>query len=475
MPNAPSLTRTPEILAPAGGKAAFLAAVAAGANAIYLGLGELDARRGADGFEPAELAELIKQAHASNVRIHLTLNIQLAGRELGRAARTLAWAEQHGVDAVLISDPALLDLLPAYPRLQMHWSTQAGVSSSAGVRAAHTLGAQRVVLAREMSLAEIAPCVGQGPEIEVFAQGALCFSLSGRCTMTSWVGGRSGSRGTCTSICRVNWSCNGGDHARPLDMKDNSAVRVLPQLIQLGVASLKIEGRLKTADWVTHAVTLYRRGTAGLATADELWAEAEKLGAYSGRDMTDAYFSGGRVGLVHPDEGRAASPIPVGGDQDVAHDLRVSCTPEGSGLRWDVSCGSRSESFTTNRPTAHPGRDVLWDGLRVRVSELLSADVALVAFDDHCAGLRLPRRTANDIAARIAQIAKPREQGIDKRKLTIPDAARATLAPRQPHAANQLTLRQAPNRARVDLVNAAAFAKAIPPIAIVVEVRTATE
>ncbi len=182
----------PEILAPAGGPAAFAAAIAAGADAIYIGLGELDARRGAEGFEVKQLPKLVEQAHAAGARVHLTLNILLATRELGRAARTLAWAEQSGVDAVLIADPALLDLMPAFPRLQVHWSTQSGVSSSAGVRAAKALGVSRVVLAREMSLDEIAPCTQQGPEIEVFAQGALCFAVSGRCTMTSWVGGRSG-------------------------------------------------------------------------------------------------------------------------------------------------------------------------------------------------------------------------------------------------------------------------------------------
>jgi putative protease len=263
---------TPEILAPAGGPEALDAAIAAGADAVYLGLGELDARRGADGFEVRQLPALVAKAHASNVRVHLTLNIQLGGRELGRAARTLAWAEQSGVDVVLICDPALLDLMPAFPRLHVHWSTQAGIGSSAGVRAAKALGIERVVLARELSLDEIGPCAQQGPEVEVFAQGALCFAVSGRCSMTSWIGGRSGNRGTCTSICRVNWSCNGGDHARPLDMKDSSAVRVLPQLAALGVASLKIEGRLKTADWVSKAVSLYRRGVAGAASGAELWA-----------------------------------------------------------------------------------------------------------------------------------------------------------------------------------------------------------
>lgn len=465
----------PEILAPAGGPSAFAAALEAGADAIYIGLGELDARRGAEGFEVKQLPQLVQQAHAAGARVHLTLNIQLAARELGRAARTLAWAEQSGVDAVLIADPALLDLMPAFPRLQVHWSTQSGVSSSAGVRAAKALGVSRVVLAREMSLDEIAPCTQQGPEVEVFAQGALCFAVSGRCTMTSWVGGRSGSRGTCTSICRVNWSCNGGDHARPLDMKDSSAVRVLPRLIELGVASLKIEGRLKTADWVRQAVSLYRRGVAGEASSEALWSSAEELGAYTGRDMTDAYFDGRRSGLVHPDEGRAASSAPACDDQDPARELHVVCSGAGKELTWQVTCGARSETFTTNRPIAHPGRDAGWMDLRQRIVDGLPEGVALAACDDRTGGLRLPRRTANDVAARILLIARPREDGIDRLRVVIPDQARAQLANRPPLAANRLTPRDAPTRLRCDLEDAARIAAAVAGLPVAVEVRDADE
>jgi U32 family peptidase len=465
----------PEILAPAGGPAAFAAALAAGADAVYIGLGELDARRGAEGFEVKQLPKLVEQAHAAGARVHLTLNIQLATRELGRAARTLAWAEQSGVDAVLIADPGLLDVMAAFPRLEMHWSTQSGVSSSAGVRAAAALGVRRVVLAREMSLDEIAPCTRIGPEIEVFAQGALCFAVSGRCTMTSWVGGRSGSRGTCTSICRVNWSCNGGEHARPLDMKDSSAVRVLPQLMELGVASLKIEGRLKTAEWVSQAVSLYRRGTDGAVTADELWHEAEELGTYTGRDMTDAYFDGRRSGLVHPDEGRAASTAPQCDDQDPPRELRVTCEAIGKQLTWTVSCGARHETFTSNRPVAHPGRDATWADLRERIISGLPADIALVACEDHSGGLRLPRRTANEIAARILLISRPREDGIDRLRIVIPEAARTQLANRPAHSENIRTQRDVPDRLRCDLDAVARVVAGIAQVPMAVEVRNVTE
>lgn len=465
----------PEILAPAGGPEAFAAALAAGADAVYLGLGELDARRGADGFAVAELGELVAAAHARGVRVHLTLNIMLGPREVGRAARTLAWAERCGVDAVLIADAGLLDLMRCFPGLAAHVSTQAGIGSAAGVRAAAGLGLARVVLARELSLAEIAACTGQGAEVEVFAQGALCFAVSGHCSMTSWVGGRSGNRGTCTSICRVGWSCNGGDTARPLDMKDVSAVRMVPELARLGVASLKIEGRLKTAAWVAEAVGLYRRARTGAADAAELWREAELLGAYTGREMTDAYLDGGRVGLVHPDAGRAAAAGEPPGDQDPPRVLTAACAAEGRGLRWQAACGAVRLDFATNRPVASAGRAVDWAGFRERLRALLPEGVQLGACDDRTGGLLLPRRTANDIAARLAAAARVRDDGVDRLGLAIPDAARALLAPRRPHPDNRRRLADRPDRVRLDLAAAAAFAAAVPDVPATVEVRSPAE
>ncbi|MCX8040451.1 MAG: U32 family peptidase [Planctomycetota bacterium] len=461
----------PEILAPAGGRAAFEAALTAGADAVYLGLGELDARRGAEGFSVAELPELVARAHEAGARVHLTLNIVLATRELGRAARTLAWAESSGIDAVLVCDPALLALCSAYPRLSFHWSTQAGVSSSAGVRAARALGVQRVVLARELSLAEIAACTGLGVETEVFVQGALCFAVSGRCSMTSWVGGRSGNRGTCTSICRVGWSCNGGALARPLDMKDLSAVRVATQLRALGVSSWKIEGRLKTAPWVQEAVRLWRRARAGEADPAQLWQEAQRLGAYAGREMTDAYLTGARVGLVHPDDGRAPGLGAAVGDQDPPRVLDLRCHPEDRGLRWLAHCAGRELSFVTQRPQAHPGRALDWAALCARLRAALPEGAVLGACLDETGGLRLPRRTVNEVVARLAAWLRPRADGIDRLQVVIPEAARRILAPPAPHPDNRLDLRCSPTRLRCDLAALPALAPATGDLPIAVEVR----
>ncbi len=466
-----------EILAPAGGPEQLAAAIAAGADAVYLGLGELDARRGAVGFAIADLPKLVAQAHAAKVRVHLTLNIQLGWRELGRAARSLAWAEQSGVDAVLIADPALFALMPAFPKLEVHGSTQAGVSAASGVAALAALGARRVVLARELSLDEIAPCCAVGPEIEVFAQGALCFSVSGRCSLTSWVGGRSGNRGTCTSICRVNWSCGGSEPGRPLDMKDSSAVRVLPELAQLGVASLKIEGRLKTAAWVGEAVGLFRRARASEETPEALWAAAERLGAYTGREMTDAYFTGKRIGLVHPDQGRSAADPSLAAcdDQDPPRNLTVTIEAPARGLLIRVACAAIHAEITIPASKAHPGRAVDADGLRERIAEILPDDVTLVALDDRTGSFLVPRRVANDLADRIAALLRPRADGIDRLRVTIPDAARAALTASAPHPANRTALTAAPDRARVDAESAVLFASHIPTVPVIVEIHLPAE
>ena len=202
----PTANEQLELLAPAGSFAALEAALEAGAGAVYLGLKNLNARRGAENFDQEEFARAVQAAHAGGARAYLTLNIDLSERDLGQAARILELARQAGADAVLVRDPALLALRREYPGLEFHFSTQTCMANSADVAAAGELGARRVVLAREMTLAEIAAASAvPGVQTEVFAQGALCFCVSGRCLLSSWVGGRSGNRGTCTSPCRVPW------------------------------------------------------------------------------------------------------------------------------------------------------------------------------------------------------------------------------------------------------------------------------
>ncbi len=328
-----------ELLAPAGDWAALQAALDAGADAVYLGLRTLNARRRAKNFSPDEFVKAVETAHAKGAKVYLTLNIDLAQRELGQAARILQLARQSRADAVLVRDPALLALRSEYPELEFHMSTQTCMANSADVAAAAELGAQRAVLAREMTLPEIA-AASAVPNIktEAFVQGALCFSVSGRCLLSSWAGGRSGNRGTCTSPCRVPWSMRAGQFIAqfnvndepadtPLSMKDLSLIDRLPELRQAGVSALKIEGRLKNAAWVGRAVDLFKHALAGNQSDKEiLLKEAEQLGLYTGRTMTSAYLDARRDNLTAQAEGRQSSaeifedteklsPLPLGEDQ----------------------------------------------------------------------------------------------------------------------------------------------------------------
>jgi len=293
-----------ELLAPAGDWDCLQAAVRAGADAVYFGFSHLNARRRAKNFTEAEVQQAVQFLHQHGRRAYLTLNIDLATRELGLAMQMLRSAAEAGFDAVLVRDPALLAVRQAFPTLEFHFSTQTCMANSADVAAAQQLGAQRVVLAREMSLEEIA-AASQVPGIqtEVFAQGALCFSVSGRCLMSSWVGGRSGNRGLCASPCRVPWTVNAQPAGHPLSMHDLCTLDWLDRLQAAGVAALKIEGRLKSPAWVEQAVRIYRLALEG-QPLEPLKLQAQRLTDYTGRDLTDGYLAGQRQGLTGQNRGR---------------------------------------------------------------------------------------------------------------------------------------------------------------------------
>jgi len=326
-----------ELLAPAGDLASLEAALEAGAGAVYFGLKTLNARRGAENFDQEEFVRAVQAAHARGARAYLTLNIDLTERELGQAARILELARQTGADAVLVRDPALLALRPECPELEFHFSTQTCMANSADVAAAGQLGARRVVLARELTLAEIAAASAvPGVQTEVFCQGALCFCVSGRCLLSSWAGGRSGNRGTCTSPCRVPWEVEGQPAGTPLSMRDLSTIHRLDDLRKAGVWSLKIEGRLKTAAWVGQAVSLYRRALAG-EDPRELAEAAEALGAYTGRESTCAYLDAQRDRLT----GLAAGRAPAAEEECGT----AACATGGTRSRWpDLRPGNQRRS-----------------------------------------------------------------------------------------------------------------------------------
>jgi len=459
----------PEILAPAGTPEALEAALQSGADAVYFGLKQFNARRGARNFLPAELAATVRRIHDAGARACLTLNIDLAQRELGEAARHLELARQAKVDAVLVRDPALLALRPFFPELEFHFSTQAGISSSAGMAAARELGVGRVVLARELSLDEIrAAAAVPGVGTEVFVQGALCFSVSGRCLLSSWVGGRSGNRGTCTSPCRVAWQIDGQAAGRPLSMHDLCLLERLQELHAAGVRALKIEGRLKTPEWVSRAVTLYRRaldawkpapaaadtGRSSPASRADLLAEAARLGAYTGRRLTTGYADGLRTDLTG-ESGRPAAQTGaalLNPEPSPAATIRIVADGKG-GLLWQFLYGGQTfERRTPHQPVRNVERSLTLAEAVTRLTAAMPDDTTVGVTELADPDLRIPRSTANhvarDVAAFLNRLQKEPD-GTVRIELSVP--VKAALAAASPHLANSRSLGQdRPDRVRLE-------------------------
>ena len=293
-----------ELLAPAGNREAFAAAVEAGADSVYLGLPRFNARQRAANFSPADLYRAIRIAHERKRRVYVTLNTLVRERGLAQAAEDFLVARDAGADAVIVQDLGLIRIARhCCPELPLHASTQMSIHNAWGVRALEELGFKRVILARECTLEEIRR-IGRGTSLglEVFAHGALCFSVSGQCLFSSFLGGKSANRGRCTQPCRRGFGIGGRQEA-PFSMGDLSLVARLDALSAAGVGTIKIEGRQRSAEYVHTVVTAYRRvldaSDAGRAEAVAL--SVEELSRDHGRAKTEGYLRNPRgKGLVEP-------------------------------------------------------------------------------------------------------------------------------------------------------------------------------
>lgn len=313
-----------ELLAPAGNMECLHAAVKAGADAVYLGAGHFNARRGADNFSLENLAEACDYAHLRGVKIYLTLNTVVLPSELPDALELARQAYRCGVDAFIVQDIGIsIELSRIMPDVEVHVSTQMNIHDEDGLRAAAALGATRVTLARELSLAEIARlhelAEELGVELESFAHGALCICYSGQCFMSSLVGGRSANRGRCAQACRLPYELHNRALRKTLDApgehllspKDLCTANLIPELLHAGVASLKIEGRMKSPEYVQAVVGAYRAvidrveaaidrdGIDSVVASDapELRASEEEMNVLSeafSRGFTTAYLKGKR-------------------------------------------------------------------------------------------------------------------------------------------------------------------------------------
>ena len=280
-----------ELLAPAGSMEAVAAAVQNGADAVYLGYGDFNARRNAKNFSEEEFAAAVSYCHVRGAKVYLTLNTLLTDRELPKAAEFAAQASALGADAVLVQDMGVVRLLrQVAPDLPVHASTQMTLHNLDGVKMAADLGMTRAVLSRELSRDQIEYICQRSPiEIEVFAHGALCMCYSGQCFLSSVIGGRSGNRGLCAQPCRLKYGWGDKADGNPLSLKDLSLAGHLRELRKMGVACVKLEGRMKRPEYVAVVTGIYSR-----AIREDREPTAEELeqlrAAFSRQGFTQGYY-----------------------------------------------------------------------------------------------------------------------------------------------------------------------------------------
>ncbi|MBO4284051.1 MAG: U32 family peptidase [Clostridia bacterium] len=364
-------TALPELLSPAGSFDAVVAAVNAGADAVYFGGKQLNARAFAKNLDDREIARAILYCRLHGAKAYITLNTLLSERELEAAVRRAGELRELGADALIVADAGLISrLAEVYPDLPLHASTQASAHSTEGCDLLAKLGAKRVVLARELPYSEIVSVTENAvPETEIFLHGALCVCHSGQCLFSSLVGGRSGNRGACAQPCRLPY-----DGKERLSLRDLCLAPHIPELIASGVASLKIEGRMKSPGYVYGVTSVYRRllDEKRAATPGEI-AELERI--FSRGGFTDGYFTGnlgrGMLGVRSAsdkansrkanDAGYAPIPVPVKLDCTVAPGVPSTLT---------LTAVGRSVTVAGETPQPAKSAPLETDALAARLTKL---------------------------------------------------------------------------------------------------------
>ena len=288
-----------ELLSPAGAPEAVIAAVQNGADAVYLGMGDFNARRGAKNFSDEEFEKAVRYCRIRGCKVYVTLNTLVNDREVESAVRAAGLASDLGADGIIIQDLGLIRAVrSALPDIPLHASTQMSLHNLAGVKAAAEMGLTRAVLARELSFEEIKYITANAPiETEVFVHGAFCFCHSGQCYMSAMIGRRSGNRGMCAQPCRMRYSLTGSMDEYPLSLKDNCLVEHLDELEQAGVACLKIEGRMKRPEYTAIVTGIYSKSLREhrKPTRDEMQMLEQ---AFSRQGFTQGYFNGDKQDML---------------------------------------------------------------------------------------------------------------------------------------------------------------------------------
>ena len=369
-----------EILAPVGSEEMLRAAVYSGADAVYLGFAGFNARTGAGNFDAASLCEAVRFCHARGVRVHVAMNTTVYADELENLAAAVRAVAASGADAVICQDMAVADLIRRIaPDLPRHASTQMSVHTLEGALKMAELGFSRVILARELSLKEIETIAkGCGIETECFVHGALCMSMSGQCYMSAFLGGRSGNRGSCAGPCRLPFDANPLPEGRPgkahhLSLKDNSVIDQLDKLEAIGVASAKIEGRLRTPEYVAAAVNACLAGRDGLAYDRDVLQNA-----FSRSGFTSGYLDGKINGTMfgtrsEADAEQTRKTLPALRElyrrerSRVPVEMKLEVSPDGEKLTVTDLDGNRGIAYGETEP--QPARNDPAEALRRSLSK----------------------------------------------------------------------------------------------------------
>ena len=300
-----------EILAPAGSPDALKAAVLCGADAVYLGVRELNARRGAENFDYTQLSEAVEFCHSRKVKVYLTLNTVISDGEIKTASKIIERACASGIDALILQDFAAAEIAKrCAPDMPIHASTQMSVQTLDGIRRLADMGFSRAVLPREMNKDEIKFLCENSPiELEMFIHGALCMCVSGQCYMSAVLGSRSGNRGACAQPCRLPFSAQGTGRF-DLSLKDLTLTGYLKELCDMGIASFKIEGRMKRPEYVAAAVTACTQAVKG---AIDPQIKKDLQDVFSRTGFTDGYYKNtlgkDMFGTRRKDDVVSAAPI----------------------------------------------------------------------------------------------------------------------------------------------------------------------
>ncbi len=386
--------RVPELLAPAGSTESLIAAIDAGADAVYLGGNRFGARNYAENFDPVSIDSAVQYAHLRGVKVYVTVNTLVRDSEIPDTARFIVLLYKTGVDAILVQDIGVaLMARQIAPGLPIHASTQMTIHNREGVAWARELGFSRVVLARELSLEEISDIASapecQGIGLEIFIHGALCYSYSGQCLFSSMIGGRSGNRGMCAQPCRKPYTFVSGQtdtYGRPLSLsstrsdeeyllstKDLCSLWDLESIIRSPVECLKIEGRMRSPRYVSTVVSVYRRAIDAIAAGDRgpLDKDEEDLALAFNRGFTRGYLKGAHhaeiMGRGHPDH-RGVFAGTVISYHSGTHAARINLSGtivpyKGDGIVFiDPFTGKENGMIVHGNPVTAP------DGLQVPVS-----------------------------------------------------------------------------------------------------------